>query len=385
MMEFFAAPFMLNQNTLGSSSQPQTHQRFDVLDGLRGIAAILVMILHYAANNGLAWFVGAWVCVDLFFILSGFVIAHSYGEKILKGLSFKKFVALRIIRLAPLYFLGLLLGIIGLLLAAQKNPALPVTSNAISSAITWGLLGLPYFNHVAWPFGGGDIIRAVFPLNEPAWTLFFEFFINLVFFYYAHIFRRTSSTKLVVVAFFIFTACILWFKQIHSGWSADNFIFGFPRVFFGFFLGALIFSQGFHLKKQRLFLSLGLAALFFILCASSNGKVAFLNSILLAPLVIGFCASVEVNQRVRQCCAFLGALSYPLYILHIPVYRLMVIFWGDELTSPAYRVILAMVCAIGIASIAGRFDTLLRQKMMAFFFPLSSPQKSPWLATNQKM
>jgi hypothetical protein len=66
--------------------------RFDLLDGLRGIAAIGVMIYHYTLHNGLHWLGGAWVAVDLFFILSGFVIAHSYGNKILNGMGIQQFL-----------------------------------------------------------------------------------------------------------------------------------------------------------------------------------------------------------------------------------------------------------------------------------------------------
>jgi peptidoglycan/LPS O-acetylase OafA/YrhL len=368
---------MLNQKIQNSTPGVQIRQRFDVLDGLRGIAAILVMLLHYAAHNGLAWFAGAWICVDLFFILSGFVIAHSYGKKIASGLPFRDFLILRIIRLAPLYFLGLFLGIIAFFLAASKNPSIPVSLTEISYAISLAALGLPYLNHVAWPFGNGDVLGAIFPLNDPAWTLFFEFFINLIFFGYVRYFKRSSSVRLVATSFFVVMVCALWFKQIHSGWGSDNFIFGFPRVFLGFFLGALIFSEIKFFEYFPVRFGYILAFIFFGLCWVQNGKLAFFISVVFAPLTIALCASAQVSDLIKRCCDQLGNISYPLYILHIPLYRLGVVFYGDHVTAQVPRVILASLSAVAIASVAAHLDTLIRKKIMALYYPPRATQPLP--------
>jgi peptidoglycan/LPS O-acetylase OafA/YrhL len=95
--------------------------RFDLLDGLRGLAAIAVMVHHFTQHNGLHWLGGAWVAVDLFFILSGFVIAHSYGIKLLAGMPLRQFLLIRLNRLGPLYFFGLLIGLIAALLAMRAG------------------------------------------------------------------------------------------------------------------------------------------------------------------------------------------------------------------------------------------------------------------------
>src|SRR5476649_797527 len=97
--------------------------RFDLLDGLRGVAAIAVMLHHYTQHTGWDWFGGAWVAVDLFFVLSGFVIAHSYSKKILNGISFRDFTSVRLVRLAPLYLLGLALGVCAVFLSMAKSGA----------------------------------------------------------------------------------------------------------------------------------------------------------------------------------------------------------------------------------------------------------------------
>lgn len=80
----------------------KTSLRFNSLDGLRGFAAISVAYLHIV---GTSW--GVYLAVDLFFILSGFVLTHAYEEK-RKFITFRQFLAERIARLWPLHFLALL-------------------------------------------------------------------------------------------------------------------------------------------------------------------------------------------------------------------------------------------------------------------------------------
>jgi peptidoglycan/LPS O-acetylase OafA/YrhL len=69
--------------------------RFDALDGLRGIVALAVVIYHYGDHLGLPWLPHAWVAVDTFFILSGFVLAHSYTRRVHAGMGFVDFARKR--------------------------------------------------------------------------------------------------------------------------------------------------------------------------------------------------------------------------------------------------------------------------------------------------
>jgi peptidoglycan/LPS O-acetylase OafA/YrhL len=114
--------------------------RFDLLDGLRGVAAIAVMLHHYTQHTGWDWFGGAWVAVDLFFVLSGFVIAHSYSKKLLNGMSFREFAFVRLVRLAPLYLLGLALGVCAVLLSMTKTGTPQISGAQLATIISAGLL-----------------------------------------------------------------------------------------------------------------------------------------------------------------------------------------------------------------------------------------------------
>ena len=69
------------------------HSRYDALDGLRGIAAIAVMLLHISQG---AIFKNAYVAVDLFFMLSGFVIAHSYRARLIGGMTASEYIKRRV-------------------------------------------------------------------------------------------------------------------------------------------------------------------------------------------------------------------------------------------------------------------------------------------------
>lgn len=87
--------------------------RFTLLDGLRGVAAIAVVILHSISPLDLEknYIPHAHLAVYFFFALSGFVIAHAYESRIQK-IGPAKFMVLRLIRLYPLLFVGITLGLL---------------------------------------------------------------------------------------------------------------------------------------------------------------------------------------------------------------------------------------------------------------------------------
>jgi peptidoglycan/LPS O-acetylase OafA/YrhL len=327
------------------------------------------MVYHFTQHNGLHWLGGAWVAVDLFFVLSGFVIAFSYGDKILQGMSFREFLWLRFIRLAPMYFLGLGLGLLAILLSMLKAQALDIDARQVITAFTLGLVWLPYFQDGIWPFGTGRIPGAAFPLNDPAWSLFFELFANLAFFFWVYFFRKSSSLLLVLFAGTVFIACTVWLKQINPGWGAENFYFGLPRVIAEFFVGTLIFTMGLHLKvypKALLFIvsSLVLASIFF-----SNTKVALVNTFILLPLTVILMSTVIVDGGFKTICKALGDLSYPLYVLHFPLYRLAFALGDLEVLSPLTQTIFIGALCVFISFLLIGIDVKIRKWLTARLLP----------------
>ncbi|RYE80714.1 MAG: acyltransferase [Oxalobacteraceae bacterium] len=334
--------------------------RFDLLDGIRGLAAIAVMVYHFTSHNDLHWFGGAWVAVDLFFILSGFVIAHSYGAKLLAGMQFRQFFLIRLVRLGPLYFLGLSLGFVAALISMLAGQFGDIRPIQLGTAAMLGLAWMPYPNSLAWPFGDDALVGMVFPLNGPAWSLFFEAFVNVAFFFYVYRFKRLCGLLWIAIAVAIFLAATLVLHQTNPGWGKGNFIYGFPRVTAEFFAGVLIYQAGFHRRAARPKLMIVVGAAIALLLFSAEGALA--NSLTLIPLSVILASAIKIeSQSLKHACAALGNLSYPLYIVHIPMYQLLwKIPFVPTLNPVVQTAVISSVCVL-LAWMLIPFDERLRK------------------------
>lgn len=343
--------------------------RFDLLDGLRGIAAVAVMLHHYSQHTGWDWFGGAWVAVDLFFVLSGFVIAHSYSKKILNGMTFREFAFVRLARLGPLYLFGLAIGVCAVLLSIAKTGTPQISTSQLVTATALGAFWLPYFNDIAWPFGQDVVFGAAFPLNDPSWSLFFELFVNVVFFAYLAKVRKLPSATVSILAFAAFIACTLVFHKINPGWGAKSFMVGFPRVIAEFFAGVFIFSIGLqHKHPHRIFTAVVTGAA--LLCFTvGNPKIAFVNSLTLVPLSVALLCSVSIGGIGKQICKVLGELSYPLYVIHFPIYRLVFESFDIRFFNPVAQTLTVASVSIVLALLLARADQELRRKLTSFRKP----------------
>lgn len=223
-----------------------TH-RFTTLDGLRGIAALAVMFHHF--NHSL--FPNASVAVDLFFGLSGFVIAYSYYAKLHSGLTAYTYIKKRLIRLYPMFLIGLILGAIALILKfiyGQTN----LNSTQLFLAFSLNLFYLPYLADFYVQIGSDRIPSAIFPLNDPAWSLFFEMFVNVSL---AFLLLFSKNVKFIITILTISAIGLIGYSILtHTatpGWGLKSFFGGIPRVFFSFFVGILIFLM-FNAFKSKL-------------------------------------------------------------------------------------------------------------------------------------
>jgi peptidoglycan/LPS O-acetylase OafA/YrhL len=339
--------------------------RFDLLDGLRGLAAIAVMVYHFTQHNGLHWLGGAWVAVDLFFILSGFVIAHSYGEKLLAGMLFRQFLLIRLIRLGPLYFLGLLIGLIAAVLSIYAGEFGGITPMQLGTATLLGALWLPYPNNLAWPIGVDTVGGPVFPLNDPAWSLFFEASVNAAFFFYVYRFRKLSSLCFFGISAATFIVVTVLFHQVNPGWGRYNFIFGFPRVVAEFFAGVLVYQLAFHKNKARPKLTL-LTGVIVLLLLFIGGVYPLVNSLTLIPVCVVLASAVKIeSQSWTKVLRMLGNISYPLYIIHFPMYRLL---WNISLIrtfNPIAQTAVVSCLCLTLALLLAVIDEHLRKALTA--------------------
>lgn len=335
--------------------------RFDLLDGLRGVAAIAVMVYHYSQHNGLHWLSGAWAAVDLFFVLSGFVIAHSYGAKIAAGMSFVEFLSVRLVRLGPLYLLALTLGGIAALLVPTSTTQ--VDNHHLLTAAVLGLGWLPYFNNAIWSLGTDSVLGPIFPLNNPAWSLFFELVVNVLFFWYVRQFGRIPGAKLVMPAVGFFAVSTLGFHQLNPGWSTDNFVFGFPRVIAEFGIGAFMYSIGCY---QRSYPRYAVGLLTFIAVAfffGGGGNTALLNSVTFIPATVWMLSTLQIDGIARKICRFLGDLSYPLYILHFPIFHLCNEVISLQIVGSVAQTLIVAALSIGLSVLVLQSDFKLRRRI----------------------
>jgi len=334
-----------------------------MLDGIRGVAALLVMVYHVSLENGLNYLPGAWAAVDLFFLLSGFVIMHSYAAKINRGMTLAHFLKVRLVRLLPLYFIGLTLGVAAAFAGLLNNDSDHLSAGGIVQSSVLGVFMIPYGRYTAWmglPHVGGD---NVFPLDPPAWSLFFELLINVVFFAWVARFK-TIRMPVVLAALAIFLLARFHSGYVHPGWTSHSFIYGLPRVTAEFFLGTLIYKHHARFSKHLVLLSLALSTAVFALFFTNNPALLLVDILLLTPLAITSNAAVRLAEFGRKVCATLGEVSYPLYITHVPILQTELRVFHIGRFSPAIQLAIVCITATVSALMLARLDKVIRQRLM---------------------
>jgi len=337
------------------ASTPYDKRVFHGLDGLRGIAALAVLMLHYGSSFGTFQLHGSYLAVDLFFALSGFVLSFSYESRFREGLSCRRFMALRIIRLYPLYFLGLLLGCMSFLLTAGSQERIYDAIDNLPVAFISSLLFLP-----TWPDGpiGNHFL---FPLNMPAWSLFFELVVNLLYVLIA----RHLSNRLLICIIALAAIALLGTAYIHHGLDTGVYLRdwsgGLARVIFSYFAGVGIYrlwAAGIFEWARLPFWLCGLLLLLIFALEPSRmrGLYDFPVTLIIFPALI-LAATREPSYRWVPLLSLLGELSYAIYVLHFPVLVVMHMhFYSPDIPTPFWPVTVSAFAGIlALAFIAHRY------------------------------
>jgi len=299
-------------------------KHFLALDGLRGTAALAVASAHVTAYNaGTTALPHAFLAVDFFFIISGFVIAHAYEQRLLSNMGFGEFIELRVVRLWPLIVAGLALGAFYFVIKSVFQPAEAVSVGYLGVAIIFGLLLAP-LNMVLGTDG--------YPLDPPCWSLFFEMIANALYALLCR-FRLISSGMLFVIIAISLLGLMaesrleLWDVPQHFSNRlalATSFLEGGSRVGFGFFLGVTFYRYRNHSFFRRLpRLHPALASIVLLMSLSLPPFLSniydFVVTILILPLIVVLSAHYELQGSGAAASKFAGWLSYPLYVVHYPV------------------------------------------------------------------
>ncbi|WP_343617616.1 acyltransferase [Flavobacterium sp.] len=299
-----------------STTQP-TKQHFEILDGLRGIAALAVVIFHFMEwifTDPSQNFIGhGFLAVDFFFCLSGFVIGYAYDDRIAK-MGLLKFFTARIIRLHPLVIAGSILGILAFLFDPFGGHLELYSTGKIILAFICSIFMIPLPVIADRGFN-------LFSFNAPAWSLFWEYIANII---YALVLYRVRRNYLLFLT--ILAAAAICFVAYNSGnllggWSGSTFWDGFARISYSFLAGLLIYRSNWIIKNNLDFLGLSaLLLLAFIIPFSEwNWFTEPLVVLFYFPLLISLGAGAVLKPSLKKVCAFSGNISYPLYMTHYAV------------------------------------------------------------------
>lgn len=295
----------------------KSKHHFEILDGLRGVAAISVVVFHFmefaVPDYEQSFIAHSYLAVDFFFCLSGFVIAYAYDTR-LKQMGLANFFKLRLIRLHPLVIIGSIIGLLTFIfdpwsMLYSKYGAGQAAIMFFTSCfmIPYGIVPEHSFN--------------LFNLNPPSWSLFWEYIANII---YAFVLVKISN-KFLWVLVIIAAVCLAYQSYtthtLSDGWSAKNFWGGGGRVFFSFPAGILLYRTKAVIKNKLGFIGVAIL-LFLAFIFPFRNHLAWITDLvtvlLYLPLMVSLGAGAYLSDGFKKICKFLGDLSYPLYMIHYP-------------------------------------------------------------------
>lgn len=283
-----------------------TTARYATLDWLRGVAALLVFALHVsrAFGTGALLFAHGYLAVDLFFVLSGFVVAEAYEPGMAVPGGRRRFVVRRIVRLYPVAMLG---GLVGLVSWATGQ----VQTHHLLLVLACQLLLVPQLWQGA----------TLFLLNSVHWSLLLEIGGNLT---HAAAVRRPGAAALVAVVaggwLGLVANCLVW-GDLSVGYARGNAVGGVARLAFGYAAGVLL--SRWHRRGGRLaalppWLLLP-APLFLLLPGIGEWRFGDLAIVSALPLLVAAAVDGVLPRWAERAAQALGRLSYPLYAIHLPL------------------------------------------------------------------
>lgn len=353
----------------------ESKPRYEILDGLRGVASLMVIIFHlgetYCKPGAQQWINHGYLAVDFFFVLSGFVIGYAYDDRWGK-MSLGGFFKRRLTRLHPMVVIANIIGTCLFFFGASYFTA--------SLEIPFWKFGLCFIMGMfIIPCGRGLDIRGWNEMNSfngPIWTLTFEYIGNIL---YAFVFRHLPTIVLCILcagtAIFTLDFTLGWDMfgmlpvkeyineagelmtwggpqyHVKGGWSLDpaQIYLGFTRLLYPFLCGLIISrilpkrrtadnpsGSPIRLKGGFIWTSLILVTILSIPCIGgtdgvANGAYQAIMILLVFPvLVLMGAGSTIKSPALAKVCKFLGDISYPIYITHYPLIYLHMGFVAEH-------------------------------------------------------
>ncbi len=351
----------------------QSKPRYDILDGLRGVAAVYVVVYHLFEGCGIALGHGH-LGVDFFFALSGFVIGYAYDSR-WGAMSTMDFFKRRIVRLHPMVLIAMLLGLslfyFGESTFFPRIAATPWWKALLLFFYCCFLLPMPN----AWDIRGWQDSNS---FNGSVWSLQWEYLVNIL---YALVLRRlptiaigiltaitalgTIDLALNVDVFNLFSANrAMGSFSVNGGWSLTpgELYIGTVRLLYPFLAGYLLSRVKWLIRIPGGFWTCSALILAFMsvpkMTGTMNGVYEIAIILVLIPLLVSMGAGSPLKGRKTSAfCRFLGELSYPLYIIHLPIAYLQMAWVSNHPNAPRGTVVL-LSCGVFLISIAAAYATL---------------------------
>lgn len=378
--------------------------RYEILDGLRGVAALMVVAFHlletYSKGPSEQIINHGYLAVDFFFVLSGFVIGYAYDDRWGK-MSIGTFFKRRLTRLHPMVVAGTLIGAALFFFAGTAFPkTLEVEGWKFALCLVMGLLMIPC--------GMGLDIRGwgeTNSFNGPNWSLTYEYIANVL---YAFIFRYLPKVALAVLcavcAVFTLDLTLGWDifglfpngpqYNVIGGWSltAQQIYVGFARLLYPFLCGLLISrilplrrsesnpsGSPIHLKGGFWWCALAIVVIFSVPCIGGrqclwDGLYQAVCILIVFPLlVLAGAGSVTTDAKSTAVCKWMGEISYPLYITHFPLMYMQMNWVAEHADAPLWQHItvsagvffVSIILAWGLLKI---YDTPVREWLKKTLF-----------------
>lgn len=328
-------------DTLALSSKP----RFEILDGLRGVAAMIVVAFHlfetYSSGPSDQILNHGYLAVDFFFVLSGFVIGYAYDDRWGRMTTWG-FFKRRLIRLQPMVILGTLIGAFWFYFSAAPGFEL------VMQTPWWKLLVIMILGCIMFPTPPSMDIRGwkeINSLNGAQWSLLWEYIANILYALVVRRFNMIALSVMVILSAFLtidlsLDVDVFGLLEVRKyakytviggfGLTPDQIYIGVCRLLYPFFGGLLLYRLSkWRINLRRggmLWCSLAVAATLVVphiggeIHAWLNGLYCALVILIVYPAIVAAGAGSELKgKKTTAVCKFLGMISYPLYITHYPM------------------------------------------------------------------
>ena len=356
----------------------ESKPRYEILDGLRGVAALMVVAFHlfetYNARIGTQIINHGYLAVDFFFVLSGFVIGYAYYDRWGEGkMTTWGFFKRRLTRLHPMLIAGT---VIGVLLFYFGDCGM---FGLVGQTTWYRLLLMALIGCLMIPVKAGMDVRGwaeTYPLNGPQWSLMLEYIANIV---YAFILRRLPKAALIILCaiagFFTIdlglglnvlgdlpsitlpdgTVKTMYHGNFIGGWGIEGWQFhvALVRLSFPFLMGYLLSKATRHIKVKGGFWWCSLLIVFVLSLPQFGGREnpiyngIYETVIIMAlfPVIVSMGAGSAIKgAKSQKICKFLGEISYPIYITHYPLMYMQMAWAEKHVDTPVSTHVMVSVC-----------------------------------------